>query len=710
MDITNLPNIITDMSKPLDYRLEMLNLYYSHEDIKDNAIELINTLSSMYMITGSRKIENFLFTIATKSKLSSFLKMSAAKTLLEYNDIHKQYTKNIDLGYEAINEICKKFTDNPEMISLPIEPDKFIPEISTTYKAECILLLMKCNTYLEQSLYYFSKFLKDLSIGCDFKYKCIISLEKIGIDILLEDIWKLPLYKDRKQRGLLTKLSYKDLSEEYLKLFPDKEKEYIGSDKLLKESHKIFLFIDAPPENKLKDKSEDNKSDDKHENNPDDKSEEISLSIVEFQLLSAQYLLQILSRHLEPTERLEIETRVLNMANNISNEYNRRADCLDLLLKLGSNDIKEKAKQLMIQLSYDGTNVKTIYTNAQNVHSDEIDKSSIEILESLALLNSGKVSFDDIKMAISTMLTEKHKEKYVVSKIKPKCTYCNSKKITNKKTKHFCSVECETNHTEYVLIQSSFQRILLDRSLYSKYNLTLPTILIKIWVYIQGHDSKNEMLQRLIQELQEMAGTCSSGYITRLANTISGFGEFSLKISWEDQIVSNFNGRMNMRIRKMLDEGSKYYTDEKLLYEVIELWLMYTNPDLLTELINEELAKKRVPDNTQENTQEEDEEEDIRNVIITNRKYSMKSLIDSFLQTDRDNKIKECLEDFHEKIIEEMTIVSSDFEKRRHFLLFFRNCMAELKQELWEEFKEYLPDTEIDLYIRKAIMVYEGDK
>ena len=56
---------------------------------------------------------------------------------------------------------------------------------------------------------------------------------------------------------------------------------------------------------------------------------------------------------------------------------------------------------------------------------------------------------------------------------------------------------------------------------------------------------------RLVEELAEMAGTCSSGFATRLVNTISGFGDFSMKISWRDQIASNLLGRLNARIRDM---------------------------------------------------------------------------------------------------------------------------------------------------------------
>jgi hypothetical protein len=74
---------------------------------------------------------------------------------------------------------------------------------------------------------------------------------------------------------------------------------------------------------------------------------------------------------------------------------------------------------------------------------------------------------------------------------------------------------------------------------------------LKVWTYLTGHKSEEEIKKRLIEELCDMAGTCSSGFASRLVNTISGFGDFSMKISWRDQIAANLSGRLNARIRDM---------------------------------------------------------------------------------------------------------------------------------------------------------------
>ena len=86
----------------------------------------------------------------------------------------------------------------------------------------------------------------------------------------------------------------------------------------------------------------------------------------------------------------------------------------------------------------------------------------------------------------------------------------------------------------------------------------------------------------------------------------------------------------------------------------------------------------------------------------------MKKLIDEYLTIDREKKVHEILEDFEEHVVNEMMLETNKFNDRRHFLLFFRVYMLRIREELYEEFKDYITDTEFDLCIRKAISSYEG--
>ena len=86
----------------------------------------------------------------------------------------------------------------------------------------------------------------------------------------------------------------------------------------------------------------------------------------------------------------------------------------------------------------------------------------------------------------------------------------------------------------------------------------------------------------------------------------------------------------------------------------------------------------------------------------------MLNVIDEFLKINKDEKIEICLEDFFNSVIEEMTENSQNFSNRQSFLLFFRSNMLNIRENMYEEFKDHITDTDFDLYIRKAISVYEG--
>ena len=166
-------------------------------------------------------------------------------------------------------------------------------------------------------------------------------------------------------------------------------------------------------------------------------------------------------------------------------------------------------------------------------------------------------------------------------------------------------------------IQVSLNRIVMDRALYSKYNCTLSHILLQVWTYICGHKYESEMKKRLLEEMDEMAGTCSSGFAGRLINTISGFGDFTMRISWRDQISGNLSARINKKIQDM---------------------------------------------------------DDLR---------------------------------LQEKVMNEMTLETPYYEDRKNFLKFLRRHVFGLREELYSEFKDYITDTDFDLYFRGAMSMYE---
>jgi len=276
---------------------------------------------------------------------------------------------------------------------------------------------------------------------------------------------------------------------------------------------------------------------------------------------------------------------LLNIAQNISNEYNLRADATDVLLQLASDNNKVVAQEIIMKLGRERGQgkPKNIYNNAQNVHVKDVEESvlhTLEILESFELM---RIPGQNIPITFE----------YVQNQI----------------------LALENSNIEKIKI--SLNRIYMDRSLYSKYNCTIQHILLRIWTYISGHKHEEEMKKRLLEELIEMSGTCSWGYASRLVNTISGFGELGIRMSWGEQISANLTARLNKRIQEM---------------------------DNLT---------------------------------------------------------------LQGKILDELTLETDKYEDRKHLLKFIRKNLSEINEELYEEFKPYMSDTDFNLYFRRALSIYD---
>jgi len=300
-------------------------------------------------------------------------------------------------------------------------------------------------------------------------------------------------------------------------------------------------------------------------------------------LLSAQYLLAFSNLDNEEKEQLLDELNYIG--NNEDIEYNTRADAIDMLLKYATDEKLQNAKKLILKLGKEkGKRQLTTFDNKQNVH--DVDESARVIIDFINTIEISKsITFentcDEIKEYIENLL-KNNKGENIIEKMER--------------------------------VDVAFNRIYLDNALYGEHIL-LNNVLIKLWHYIKSHENKEELQKRLFEELLDMADTCSSGYANRLANTLSGITEHSIKMTWGAQIKNNIAGRLNAKIREIDDE--KFQTL------------------ILTEM-------------TEENA-----------------------------------------------------------EDRSHFLEFFRKHILSIRDELYDEFKEFVDDQAFDFHFRIAISYYE---
>ena len=494
-DDDNYGEILLNFENSEKLRLEALEMCSDNEKI-----EYVTRLIGMYQFSPINVLESFLIKIVKESYTDSLLKLECAKALE-------------DKGLDALSYIIDK---------------EYLP---SPCRIECIHLLLANEEYGEIGVKNLIKFLNDYNIECAFRYKNIIELEKEGLNIMTEHLcWLL----DNIELGteLLNKFS-KTLKSSFPEWKPTPDNEdlvYLMIEMLDYTSAKYYF----------------NKYVENIYCNYDDFIKTAQLNFIEkpnndiyYRILSGQYLLQ--KSELTMDETMGVYSILVDFANDITIDYNRRADAADVLLQLGDEKTKKIGRQIITELGVNDKSV-TIFDNAQNVHTKEVEESVIETLEFLASIpimkvNKLPIEFEYVNNQIETIIKDRTHE---------------DDKEKNEK------------------IRIALNRIKLDRALYSKYNNSLSNILVKIWSYLKKHKYEKEMIERLLEELSEMSGTCSTGYVTRLINVPSGFGDFSVRISWEDQIVANLSGRINAKIREISEEKCKHYENEiiKLCGEV----------------------------------------------------------------------------------------------------------------------------------------------
>ena len=604
--------------------LRLKALEHHYYKVGDQAVEGISILSGMYQLSGTSVIEKFFHKCCTHGDLSPFIKLQCAKALLSY----KEYEEASDSD------------DDEDENKLREEENKRIRGRNS----------------------------KRYEVGFEaLDYACY-NLEKMSTPCRVESIFLL-----------MQSEKYKKNASIYFGEFV--EDQNINCD----FRYKTILNIE---------KKEDIK----------DHSYFICSACLKFlfdedndiyyRILAGQYLINHAKQI--PSKLKKVEEIMYKFATNEDNDYDRRADAADILLKTTDPEMKEKAQAVIMELGSVNGNIRTVFDNAQNVHTQEVDKSVAEALEALSklpLLQEGNkdIDFDYVNDKINDLVKSHKNQIFSDSKNKKVkkgykgCSYCGAC-CENKNDEH-CSEDCINFEHREDKIKVAMNRIFMDRALYSKFNNSLVVILLKIWTYLSTHKHRKEMEKRLLEELVEMSGTCSSGFASRLINTISGFGEFNIRISWEDQIVSNFIGRINALTHKITNVDSPFY-DEKNVDQVVELWLRDEEHKEILDKIDKNLRKSN----------------DIKDNV------PMKEIVKDYLSNDRKKKVEECVYAFANNVIDEMTVENSRWKDRTNFLLFFRISMPSVREELYSEFKTYVGDADFELYMRKAIMIYEGER
>jgi hypothetical protein len=344
----------------------------------------------------------------------------------------------------------------------------------------------------------------------------------------------------------------------------------------------------------------------------------------ELRVIACQYFFEKLK-----TNEMKVVEYLTSIAENIEINEDIRADSCDILLRYAFSvkedftdeqkreilSCKENIETILFKLGGGNSTRNNIFKNKQNVHVKSINESVNKNLEKILSFKFGiccdRISEEPFEKIQKELLIISNENKY----------------------------DTET-------LASALTRICIDRATYSSKNMTLKSILIKIWNYIQNSPNVNkyskEVEKRLIEEIIESKGKCSSGFTARLLNSLSGFDEeINISISFKDQIIANLEARLNSKLQNLKDE-------------------------------------------------------EYRNKILS-------------LEYPKDLETLELKdEEYRDKVLEEMTIDTSQFNNRKNFLKFFREHISHIREDMYQEFKSFMPDEEYDAYFKEAILHYEG--
>jgi len=283
---------------------------------------------------------------------------------------------------------------------------------------------------------------------------------------------------------------------------------------------------------------------------------------IELTLMSARY---IISQYpYTSKERNSVLEYILDVADDVNETVYARSECADILVTVGEGDEITFGYQVLEDLGdlYNENKLKTIYTNAQNAHNETINENTRNIVKAL------------------------YKE-YLI-----KHTYNDLVSTDMEPLQNSLINECLVDEDKE-LVQRFLYRVLTDPFKFER--LTLADVLNLVYYKINTfNDEKNELVKRLLEEIKECDNTCTTGYFTRIVNTLNGFmtqKELTFYINPRDEIRSVIFARINNAIRNLnekdrgavldsLDEGDLnafnefmeiYSPEEEIRQEYINL-------------------------------------------------------------------------------------------------------------------------------------------
>lgn len=360
-----------------------------------------------------------------------------------------------------------------------------------------------------------------------------------------------------------------------------------------------------------------------------------------------------------------------------------RADAADVILGYGTEELQAQARIIINQIGLERG--YGIYANTQNVHADSVDES---IRASLDTLNEWRSKHSDLVKSFEDTVDD-----------------FNTRKNAAERTQE------EIRDTETALF-----RILMGTRSYNGFTPQSLFCTVHAWVSSRSETERAELWTRLDQEMADMVNTCTTGIVSRLVNVLSGWGGFQIKISFKDQIKSNFAGRLNAVARQLVEHAED---GKHAFYELRknEVALVYINDVLKSQCEadhkaedNEALLAAMADRGIDANGKEKEVSRSAAS-RSSRVQYAVKRL-----EQSKSEKIasfeKECPElqllarqHFADRLFIEFSIEEPN---RKCFHLFFGHSFSKVAEELRKEFSGFMDPNDFEMCLRDALSFYEG--
>ncbi len=259
-----------------------------------------------------------------------------------------------------------------------------------------------------------------------------------------------------------------------------------------------------------------------------------------YRVLSGQNLLQMSC--LESDTKAEIINFLFEVSNSETNEHSLRADAIDVVYRLGTKEQKIQARKIITKLGFSAEGrlkrvLGTIYDNSMNMHDEVIEGTAFSYVLKVTSNTDRQyelLSYDAVKDQIFQFLKSYYSEN----------AFDRNKAL------------------------AAMHHIHIDTAVFTSDHVTNAEFMCHVWSMINSNmytsDQKTELKKLMAQELVCMESYCSSNFMIRFVNVMSLVDD-TIQISWSDQIIANFSGRMNAKIRDCGDSD---------LYDTLTLGMM----------------------------------------------------------------------------------------------------------------------------------------